>query len=434
MKNRFTWLLVLFFSTSGWSQELRLKTAVAEAKQYSPIVQKSRASLDGAYWNKIESYSGFLPSLTGDVNYLLSKKYAFIDVNINNSPTTFPQIIPTSQFLLTGSLPVFDGFSNFHKYEAGAHMYEAAQNEYDWTEFTTEMQTTLLFYRSLVAKNLMDVAEQNANTIEDHYKDILALKKVGVATKFDVLRVEVQRDEAQAEILRTQDEYEFSKIRLAKTMGKDSDARIPVGSFPQLKPSMIDQYDLKQNDRKDLQALSEQSQSLINVQKANGRFWIPKVSLFGQMQAYNNVNDTFTDWDAYRDAYQLGMNLHWNFFDGMTSISKYKQAKAQALVAQNGVRQAALKASEDAEIWKRKFQYYCKLVEVKTAESEKAQEAVRLAKESVRAGTKTNTDFLDAELDFFRSRSDVLNVRMGMVEALINFQMATGKKVYDFGS
>ncbi len=424
-------LYILMISASVNAQELQLKTAVDEALQFSPVVQRARASMEDSQWKKYESYNGFLPTLTGDINYLLDKKYVQFTtdsgVNIN-------QVIPSTQFLLTGSLPVFDGFSNINRFRAGSHLYEASQNDYDWTEFSTAMQTTLLFYKSLVSKNLMDVANQNSRTIEDHYKDVNALLKAGIATKFDVLRVGVQMSEAEAEVLRTQDEYDFAKIRLSKTMGKDSDTRIPVGSFPSLNPSMIDKYDAKLNERKDIQALSEQGASLVNIQKASGRFWVPKLSVYGQLQAYNNVNDEFSDWDVYREAYQLGVNLKWNIFDGMSSLSKSKQAKAQAMVAQNNVRFASLKASEDSEIWKRKFVYFCKMVEVKTNQTQKAEEAVRLAKESVRAGTKTNSDLLDAELDLFRSRADVLNAQMGMIEAMINFQLATGQKIYDFQS
>jgi outer membrane protein TolC len=423
--------IILLCATSVIAQDLSLKTAVNEALQYSPVIQQSKANLDNAEWKRIESYSGFLPNLSGDVNYLLAKQYALTDVDINGSVASVPQIIPTSQFMLTGTLPLFDGLNNVYKYQSGRHLYQAAQADYDWNEFTVEMQTTLLFYRSLVAKNLMDVADQNVQTINDHYNDIKALLKVGIATKFDVLRVEVQMNEAAAEVLRTHDEYDFAKIRLIKTMGKDNDNRIPVGAFPSLQPSIVEGSNTVPN-RKDLLALSEQEESLYKTQKANNRFWVPRLSAYGQLQAYNNINDSFSDWDSYREAYQLGLNLHWNIFDGASSLSKARQARAQAETAQYGIRAASLKASEDVEIWKRKFLYYCKLVDVKTTQTQKAEEAVRLAKESVRAGTKTNTDLLDAELDLFKSRSDVLNVRMGMVEALINFQLATGQKIYDF--
>lgn len=418
-------------STSVCAQELSLKMAVDEALQFSPVVQRSKAQAEDAQWKKFESYNGVLPTLTGDINYLLDKKYVQFTTD---SGVTINQVIPSSQFLLTGNLPVFDGFSNYNRMAAGSHMYEAAQYDYEWTQFNVTLQTTFLFYKALVAKNLMDVANQNAHTIQDHYKDVNALLKAGVATKFDVLRVGVQMSEAEAEVLRTQDEYDFAKIRLTKTMGKETDDRVPAGNFPALTPTVLQSYDAKTNQRKDIQALTEQTASLTNLKKANNRFWVPKLSVYGQLQAYNNINDEFSDWDAYREAYQVGLNLKWNIFDGMTSISKAKQAKAQSIASQNLLRSASLKASEDSEVWKKRFIYFCKLVEVKKTQTEKAEEAVRLAKESVRAGTKTNSDLLDAELDLFRSRADVLNVQMGMVEALINFELATGQKIYEFQS
>ncbi|MEZ4845580.1 MAG: TolC family protein [Bdellovibrionota bacterium] len=167
---------------------MQLKTAVDEALKYSPVVQRSKANMEDAQWRKAESYNGLLPTLTGDINYLLAKKYVQFDAG----SVTINQVLPSSQFILTGNLPVFDGFSNFNRLRAGARQFDAAENDYEWTEFTISMQTTLLFYRALVARNLMDVADQNEKTIQDHYKDVTALQKAGVATKFDVLRVGVQ--------------------------------------------------------------------------------------------------------------------------------------------------------------------------------------------------------------------------------------------------
>lgn len=426
------WIFILsFFSISAYAQELDLKTAIEEALHHSPVVQRAHAQVQEAKWKKIESYSGLLPTFSADANYLFSKKYALIDVDFSGAVNTIPQIIPTSQLILTGSIPIFDGMSNINHMRAGSWQYEAVQNESDWTEFSIRMQTILFFYKTLASKNLMEVAIQNEKTIQDHYKDVVNLQKVGVATKFDVLRVGVQVNEAEAEVLKSSDEYEFSKIRLANVMGKESDVRVPYGEFPNLKPDLVASAPDKL-ERKDIQAMSEQSKSLSLIYQSNNKFWVPKLSIFGQLQAYNNINDEFSDWDAYREAYQVGFNLHWNIFDGAVSISKSKQSHAQAIASQNNVRIASLQASEDAEIWKKKYLYFCKIMDVKNSQTQKAQEAVRLANESVRAGTKTNSDLIDAELDLFRSRADVLNAHMGLVEALINYQMATGNQVYDF--
>ena len=362
-----TFLFLFLLPISAYSQEIQIQTAINEALKYSPVVQRSKANMEDAQWRKAESYNGLLPTVTGDINYLLAKKYVQFDAG----SVTINQVLPSSQFILTGNLPVFDGFSNFNRLHAGARQFDAAENDYEWTEFTISMQTALLFCRALVARNLMDVADQNEKTIQDHYKDVTALQRVGVATKFDVLRVGVQVNEAEAEVLKAHDEYDFAKIRLARTIGKEEGTRTPVGDFPMLAPGLIEETKEQTMERKDILALSKQSESLTSLQKANSKFWVPRLSVYGQVQAYNNRNDEFSDWDAYREAYQMGLNLRWNIFDGMTSISKSKQARAQAIAAQNGVRAASLKAGEDADIWKKTLLYFCKMVNVKTAQTQK---------------------------------------------------------------
>lgn len=416
------------------AQDLYLKTAIEESLKFSPVVQKSQAELNEAASKRLESYSGFLPMLSGDVNYLFAKKYSVIGIDINGEPATVPQIIPTSQFLLSASVPLFDGLSNINRFQASSQRYKAAQDDLSWTEFSTEMQTTLLFFKALEAKSLVDVAEQNVQTIDDHYKDVKALFKSGVVTRFDVLRVEVQEQEAQAELLKSQDEFEFAKIRLAKHMGKDFENRVPAGDFPMISLTILEKFSKDQNERKDLASLEEQKRAYSYLLKSDRSYWIPKISLIGQMQFYNNVNDDFTDWDSYRNAYNAGVNLHWNIFDSVKSISKSRETRAQYQGIQSTVREASLKANEDVEIWKRKFSYFHTLVDVKTIQTEKAFEAVRLARESVRAGAKTTTDLLDAELDLFKSRADILHAQMGMIEALIHLELATGQKVFEFHS
>ena len=426
--------LVMAFSSLAIADDLNLHMAVEEALHSSPVIKKSLSEVDKAYAKKLDSYSGFVPDFSGDASYLFAKKYVVIGLDFGGQFVVVPQILPTTQFQLNASLPIFDGLANVNRFKASSRLYDSAQSDFEWTKFVTEMQTTLLFYKSIVAKDLLNVAQQNVDTINDHYKDVKALFKAGVSTKFDVLRVEVQMNEAQSESLKSQNEYEFAKIRLAKSMGRESDTREPVGPIPSVPATLVANFDKEKNDRKDLQALELQGSSSLHLEKAANSFWYPKISLIGQVQAYNNTDNDITNWDAYRNAYNAGINLHWDFFDGMVSIAKSKAAKADYANAGATLRTASLQANEDEQIWKKQFVYFTALVDVKNTQMAEASEAVRLARESVRAGTKTNTDLLDAELDLFKSRADILNVEMGVVEALIYLEMATGQKVYDFHS
>jgi outer membrane protein TolC len=55
-----------------------------------------------------------------------------------------------------------------------------------------------------------------------------------------------------------------------------------------------------------------------------------------------------------------------------------------------------------------------------------------LAQEGRRAGVRTSTELLDAESDLFRSRAGLITAQMGAIEALVNLELVSGQKLFDF--
>ena len=58
------------------------------------------------------------------------------------------------------------------------------------------------FFKSLAAQKIEVVSQENLKTITDHLDQTQSLKQGGIATNYDVLRVEVQLSEAKYGILR----------------------------------------------------------------------------------------------------------------------------------------------------------------------------------------------------------------------------------------
>ncbi|PIS11984.1 MAG: TolC family protein [Bdellovibrio sp. CG10_big_fil_rev_8_21_14_0_10_47_8] len=415
------------------SNELSLSQAVGEAMQGSLVVQKSHSVREEASWKRVETYSGFLPTLTGTASYLTDKRYMLLDANLGSGAITIPQVVPTTIYGVQASWPLFDGFASTRRWEAGISLESAAESEYTWTRFTIERQTILQYYQVIAAKTLREVSEQNLTTLKDHLKDVAALKRAGVSTNYDLLRVEVQISEAESEVLSDTDNFEMSRLHLAELLGKDKEDRLPTGTLPRLKPDILKGIqDADTMERRDLIGLKERVQSLEFMDKSASAYWVPKISLVGQYQRYNNINDRFSDSDAFRDAYQVGVNLNWNLFDGMLSPARSAQAAQQALQIQKTYQQTKLKALQDLEFWKRKYAYFLAVAAARAGDIERSAEAVRLAKAGRRAGTRTTTDLLDAELDLFRSKAGLVKAQMGSIEALVHLELASGKKLYTF--
>ncbi len=415
--------------------ELNVRQAVSEALTDSPKILKARSSGEEASWKRVESYSGYLPSVGASGSYLLAKKYALTDVTFPGAPaaTSIPQIIPTTNILFTAQLPLFDGFVSTSRYYAAKALESAAIDETDWAVFQVEREVELQFFKALAAQQLRQVAEQNLKTLEDHLKDTRLFKRAGVSTNYDVLRVEVQVSEARSEVLNTQDALAISRNRLAEALGRESEERELKGELPLLKPAVLSALDSKKSsERKDLTSLARKTEAFGLQESAAGRYWAPRVALFGQYQYYNNLNDSISDTAAFREAYQLGISVSMNLFDGLGSYARSKESVEQRVQTEKSLEIARLHARQDQELWRRKFLYYCSVFEARQDDVQKSRESVRLAREGRKAGTRTNTDLLDAELELFRASAGEVNSRIGAIESLINLELATGQQLTQF--
>jgi outer membrane protein TolC len=412
-------------------QVLNLNKAVDEGMIHSPVVQKAKAAAEEADWHRVENLSGFLPTLTAQGQHLFNVKYQVLDVSLNGAPTVpFPQVIPGSSGTLTATLPLFDGFANIENYQAARQMAHAAQHDFEWTSFRVSQDIRLKYLQALAAEKLAIVSEQNIKTLEDHLSKTKALRRSGVSTQFDILRVEVQLSDANAENIQSQDNVVLARRNLAEALGADSEARSLGGDLPVPRMGLVEKIGLPEiSARPDLTAVAERERAASEISSAASTYWIPRVSLFGQYIYYNNRDNSLTGNDQYRDAYETGINLTWNLFDGMSSIAKAREAVYREEQAERTTRMAQLHVPTDLELWKRRYNYSTVLYQSKITAVEKAQESVRLAQEGYRAGVRTSSEVLDAELDLFRARAGVVSSQMGASEALINLELAVGRKI-----
>lgn len=422
----------VLLAPAAFAADLTLKDAVRSAAENSPKVQRARSVAEEASWKRVEAASTYWPTLQGGLTYLTDKKYLLTDINFGGTPMSIPAIVPTTNYSLTAQYALFDGFASTNRYRAASTMEDAASHEYDWTRFQSDRETTLQFYRTLAAKTLKEVAEANIKTLEDHLRDVHLFKKAGVSTNYDVLRVEVQVSEARSELMNATDNIEIAKGRLSELLGGEEVSGV-IGSLPVPELTMIGGLDASAVERRrDLQALKEKTDALSLQESAAGRHWVPRLSAFGTYQSYNNRTDRFNDSDNFRDAYQVGLNLTWNFFEGFSSVAKSREALEQRVQAEKSLQISRLRAKQDFDVWKRKFAYSCTVYKARVGDIEKSKESVRLAREGLRVGVRTNTDLLDAEAELFRAQAGAVNAQIGAIEALVNLELSTGQKLYDF--
>jgi len=253
--------------------------------------------------------------------------------------------------------------------------------------------------------------------------------KGGAATGYDVLRIEVQLNEAKTDLISANDQVVITREDLDETLGNASDPRTLQGELPVPDPTLetkIGELDLP--GRSDFQAASMRTDSLAQAESEALSFWIPKLSLSGQYSFYNDLDSSLANTSLFRSAYSVGLFLSWNLFDG-SAYARAKEASSKTIQSEKDLEAKRLHLPHDLTSWKKRYHYSTALYSARRSDVEKSLETVRLAQEGYRAGTRTSTEILDAELDLIRARAGVVNAQLASVEALINLELAIGHAV-----
>ncbi len=243
--------------------------------------------------------------------------------------------------------------------------------------------------------------------------------------------MEVQASNASTDLADAEDEIILARQRLAEILGHDKEEREITGKLPVPDEALLNETGKKPVGRADLKALRLRADARDYEESAANRFWVPNLSLFASYNFYNNLSTGFDDWGAYRNSRQVGILMTWNLFDGLASYSQSQQAIERKVQAEKELRASELAAARDLEIWTRRYKSQCRIYQARMADIKRSQESVRLAREGKKAGARTDSELLDAELDLYRSQAGAVRAQLEAVEALINLQLAQGQRYFN---
>jgi outer membrane protein TolC len=425
---------------------LSLEGAEQEALEHSPEYQKARAQESEAGWGQLDALSsGFMPKISIEGQHFFNDElfgqdnfnYTALSVQFPGAPggglITIPGIYPETSLTLSSKLPLFDGFKNLHQLDAADRHHEAAALMSDQALLRLREGVRLSYFKALASQLLSDMADQNVKTFDDHLRIVKDQLENGQATKYDRLRVEVQLSEAQSGQIQAHDDLILSRMALARTMGLTKDERPLTGTLPVLDgDKMLKAIPDKYQEGPDLKASRLESLRAQDLAAGADSFWFPQLSLFGQYQWYNSPNyingkPDLTD-TGFQPDYFVGASLKWDILDGGLSLAKANAAHERAEQAKSDYRSAQLQAPYDFDLWKRRLTSNISLYQAKLTDVDKAKESVRLATVGFKAGTRTTTDLLDAELEQYRASAGLVQAQLNAWEALINLELVTGKR------
>lgn len=436
-RNRVVITLALLAASLGGSAAaqdrlvLTLDESLRLALRQNPFYQAARAKEDQASAGLKEAVSGFLPTLNASGTDVLDKKVFSIEFPsmVPGEPPTKVKFDFTRAYTVTlnFSLPVYSGGRLVAGYKTAKYNLDATREAIRQTRQETVFNVKKAFYGYLLARNFAAVAEESVTLAEKHQANVKNLFDVGMASKFDLLRSEVQLANLKPQLIRARNALDTAEIGLKMLLGIDLDQPVEFRgelTFAAVEADVDASIAEALVHRPELTQLDYQTRMAAEMIKINRGASLPTVAIGGAYNYWSNyLNLKKNNWEDY---YQINLVLNIPIFNGFANSAKVAQSKAalkQLEYNRKGLIESVKFEVQEAILAQRQARESL-LSQEKNVEQ--AQEAVRIAELNYAEGLATNLDVSSAQVALSQAKTNQVQALYDYAVALAQIEKSVG--------
>lgn len=438
MKKAKTILLVILliflganFSFSLEKTTLTLEESIRLALSQNPYHLAAEERLEMARAKLREAAAGFLPSLNSEGLHTLAEKLFILE---------FPSFIPGEppqrismdftkdyQFYLNFSLPLFTGGRLTSGYKQAKYNLRSTEEAVRQSRHITVFNAKKTFYGYLLTKDFVKVAEEAVDVVEKHLKNVKSLYGVGMASKFDLLRSEVQVANLKPQLIKARNNLKIAELSLKTLLGLDLSQPIEIKGYLTYKPF---EPDLEESVSKAMLKRPEISQLKYQKQMAGQGLKLARASNLPSFA----VSATYNFWadqlnfrkDTWQSFYTVNLVFTIPLFNGFATSARVAQSKA--MIKELGFTQKGLIDIIKFEVRKA----ILRLQEAKESllsqekNVEQAQESLRIAELNFSEGLTTTLDVSSAQAALSQAKTNYSQALYDYVMSLAELDKAMG--------
>lgn len=421
-------MFIFIFSSSSYSQNeisLTVDEAINIGLKNSKVLSSSFARLKSSEAKLKEVNASRLPSLKFNAGYTrLSEVDPF---NITTPFGTFeisPSILNNYSTKLSLAQPLFTGFrlkssSDIAEYSAGA-----SQEDYNKDRNEVIFNIRNAYWGLFKAEKFKHVIDENVIQVKAHLSDAQNLLNQGLLTNNDVLKIEVQYNDALLRQVDANNNLKLAMINLNSIMSIPLNTEIKIISEMNKNTESLDNVnDLinrafeRRSEVKSANFRIKASESGVTLAQSN---YYPQLFLFSNLY-YSRPNPRIVPGkDEFKETWDAGVTLSWDVWNWFSTSYQTQQAEAALVQSQEGL--GILKDAITLEVTQNFLTVNQNKMKIDISEIgvQQAQENMRITSERFKQGLATSSDVIDAEVALLQAKTSYTN-------SLVDYELAKAK-------
>ena len=407
-------------------ESLDLKTTIGFALENNFAIRQARERIKQQEGVEIQVSARRIPTVSAGGSYTGNAKE--ISSNV-------PQNMNTWSIALQARQVLFAGGGVQASVRSASLVREAAMIELEGIINQQLLSVRTQFYTVLLAKQRINVQEENVNLLDQQLKDARNRFEAGTTSNFEVLRAEVALANGQPPLIQARNDFRIATEQLRQLVGftaenneKEAKIRDFAGTLEIGQPVTFELADALASARahrpelQQLAKLQDAGQQSVKTARAG---YFPEVDLVG---SYDVVRNPYSGgWDRRLEGWVAGVQSSWNVFDGRATAGRVIQAKSQLEQEKLSLASTALSIEVQVRQASSSFIEAWELVQASSKTVEQAEEALRLANVRYTAGTATQLDVLTSQVALTESRLNQLQAYYGYHVALATMRQSIGQ-------
>lgn len=274
------------------------------------------------------------------------------------------------------------------------------------------------YWQVISLKEKKRLAESFVDLVDTLRYNVKAMLDAGVATRSDLLTVDVKLNEARIALTKADNGLTLSRMALAQLCGlpintqmelRDEDLRSAGGAQAPADYNMNDVYARRQ----DLDMIRHGIHMLEQREKVTLGNMLPKIALVGMYSfTYPNVNHGFAK--KYGGGFSVGATLTIPLWHWGGRYNHYRAAKSATTASRLALEDMEEKISLQVSQARFSFDEAHKTYDMTVKNMEKAQENLRQAELGFREGVLTADDVIGAQTAWLAANSEKIDAEIGI--------------------